>query len=383
MASGLDIGGTLVGAAIPPTEAYAHAVSDVDDVASILAVDNRDFGRVSHATPLAGDSTFTWQYERTRDGLTKLYERAKTAQWNATTDLDWSINVDIEAVANDAGPGLGPVAQALAQADNSPIRKWGDAEWTQFRIEVMNWRLSQFLHGEQGALVCASKIVDTTPWIEAKYFASTQVVDEARHVEVFSRYLNEKLGGFYEVNGHLQLLIDDLLSDTRWDITYMGMQILVEGLALAAFGYIHSVTTEPLLKQLLRYVLADEARHVAFGVISLQEFYEGLTAAEIRERQEFAYEACVLLRNRFMMHAVWERMGVDKQFVTEFLLTLRKPGMNPFANALFSKVVPNCKKLGLIDAGDGWLRDRFAEIGVLEFEDLADTATELELAAAE
>jgi len=357
-------------------------MADTDDVAAILAVDARDFGTVGHPTPLRGDSTFTWDYQPTRAGLTKLYERAKSTQWNAN-DLDWSIDVDVEAVALDAGPGLGPVANALAAADNSPIASWGDAEWTRFRIETMNWRLSQFLHGEQGALLCAAKIVDTAPWIEAKYYASTQVVDEARHVEVFSRYLNEKLGGSYVVNGNLQSLIDDLLGDSRWDIAYMGLQIIIEGLALAAFGYIHSVTNEPLLKQLMRNVLADEARHVAFGVISLQEFYAGLSAAEIRERQEFCFEACLHMRNRFMMHAVWERMGVDKQFLTEFLLTLRKPGMNPFANALFSKVVPNCKKLGLIDAGDGWLRDKFAEIGVLEYEDLADSATELELAAAE
>ena len=136
--------------------------------------------------------------------------------------------------------------------------------------------LSQFMHGEQGALLCTAKIVETVPWIDAKYYAATQVVDEARHVEVFSRYLDEKLSGHYPMNAHLGLLLDDIIADSRWDMTYLGMQIMVEGLALAAFGFIHQMTTEPLLKKLLRYVMADEARHVAFGVLSLQEYYQEL-----------------------------------------------------------------------------------------------------------
>jgi hypothetical protein len=236
--------------------------------------------------------------------------------------------------------------------------------------------MSQFLHGEQGALLCTAKIVETTPWIDAKYYAASQVVDEARHVEVFSRYLDTKLEGHYQVNPALQLLIDDILGDPRWDMTYMGMQIMVEGLALAAFGFMHSVTEEPLLKKLLRYVMADEARHVAFGVLSLQEYYAGLDGKELRERQEFAFEAAVRMRDRLMMHAVWQKMGVDGKTVTEFLLGLRQMGTNPFQAALFSKIVPNCKKLGLLDAGDGWLRDRFTEIGVIQFEDAVDTGEE-------
>jgi hypothetical protein len=162
-------------------------------------------------------------------------------------------------------------------------------------------------------------------------------------------------------------------------MTYMGMQIMIEGLALAAFGFMHMVTNEPLLKQLLRYVMADEARHVAFGVISLKEYYEQLTAAEILERQEFAFEAAIRMRDRIIMHAVWEKMGIDREMITNMLFEVRKPGVNPFQAALFSKIVPNCKKLGLLDAGDGWLRDRFTEIGVIEFEDAPDTEVEYAL----
>ena len=178
-------------------------------------------------------------------------------------------------------------------------------------IESQNWTLSQFLHGEQGALICTAQIVETVPWIDAKYYAATQVMDEARHVEVFAKYLDEKLSGHYPINAHLKMLLDDIISDNRWDMTYLGMQIMVEGLALAAFGFIHQLTTEPLLKKLLRYVMADEARHVAFGVLSLQEFYQELDSKEIRERQEFAFEAAVRMRDRFLQQEVFEKMGVD------------------------------------------------------------------------
>src|SRR5437773_8650895 len=157
------------------------------------------------------------------------------------------------------------------------------------------------MHGEQGALLCTAKIVETVPWIDAKYYASTQVMDEARHVEVFAKYLDTKLTGHYPINAHLRMLLDDIINDSRWDMTYLGMQIMVEGLALAAFGFMHMLTEEPLLKQLLRYVMSDEARHVAFGVLSLKEFYEGLSEAERRERQECAYEPTVRLVNRFMI----------------------------------------------------------------------------------
>ena len=190
------------------------------------------------------------------------------------------------------------------------LEKWDEKRFLQFGVENQNWLLSQFMHGEQGALLCTAKIVETVPWIDAKYYAATQVMDEARHVEVFSKYLDEKLSGHYPMNAHLGLLLDDIVGDSRWDMTYLGMQIMVEGLALAAFGFIHMMTTEPLLKKLLRYVMADEARHVAFGVLSLQEYYKELNAAELRERQEFAFEAAIRMKDRLVMQEVWERMEV-------------------------------------------------------------------------
>ncbi|MEY2469864.1 MAG: hypothetical protein QOF21_2562, partial [Actinomycetota bacterium] len=266
----------------------------------------------------------------------------------------------------------------------TPFAHWGDKEWIELGIESQNWTLSQFMHGEQGALICTARIVESVPWIDAKYYASTQVMDEARHVEVFAKYLDTKLSGHYPINAHLKMLLDDIIQDSRWDMTYLGMQIMVEGLALAAFGFIHQLTTEPLLKQLLRYVMSDEARHVAFGVLSLQDYYKELSVAELRERQEFAFEAAVRMRDRFLQQEVWERMGIPVKDAVQ--LVMQAPERQGFQAMLFSKIVPNCKKLGLLDAGadkgkPGWLREKFTELGVIAFEDWADTGEEYEMFA--
>src|SRR5262245_9621559 len=265
---------------------------------------------------------------------------------------------------------------ALAEAEDSPVKHFGEREWRKVSVEIQNSLLSQFMHGEQGALLCTARIVETVPWIDAKYYAATQVMDEARHVEVFARYLDEKLGSQYRINDNLKGILDEILHDPRWDIAYLGMQIMVEGLALAAFGMMHTVTTEPLLKKMLRYVMSDEARHVAFGVLSLQEFYAGLSDAELRDRQEFAFEVAQRLQRRFAHSEMWERMGVDPDAVYATMSRVNPPAQRAFQSLLFSKLAPNCKKLGLLDASGGWLRERFQEIDVIQFEDWVDTGEE-------
>src|SRR5436305_10276827 len=351
--------------------------SDVNDIEAILSVTNTDVDATVHAVRDNAEAIFTWDYEKgARPKLSRLYEKAKTSMWNGETDLPWDTEVDQESVVMANAAATGGFAQGM-DVTGTPFASWTDAEWLRLGIESQNWTLSQFMHGEQGALVCTAKIVESVPWIDAKYYASTQVMDEARHVEVFSKYLDTKLSGHYPINAHLRMLLDDIIADSRWDMTYLGMQIMVEGLALAAFGFIHSFTTEPLLKQLLRYVMSDEARHVAFGVLSLQEFYEQLSTAELRERQEFAFEAAVRMRDRFLQQEVFERMGVPVKDCVN--LMMRAPDRPIFQSMLFSKIVPNCKKLGLLDAGDGWLRTRFTELGVIQFEDWVDTGEEYAL----
>jgi hypothetical protein len=349
--------------------------TDINDLEAILAITNTDVDAVSHAVKDNADAIFTWDYERTRPALGKLYEKAKTSQWNAQTDLPWETPVDQELVVLQNAAATGGLAAGM-DFTGTPFEKWDEKQWIELGVQSQNWTLSQFMHGEQGALICTAKIVESVPWIDAKYYAATQVMDEARHVEVFAKYLDEKLSGHYPINAHLRLLLDDIINDSRWDMTYLGMQIMVEGLALAAFGFIHQLTTEPLLKKLLRYVMSDEARHVAFGVLSLKEVYDGLSAPEIRERQEFAFEAAVRMRDRFLQQEVWDRMGVDVKEATQ--LVMQAPDRLMFQQMLFSKIVPNCKKLGLIDAADGWLRTKFTELGVIAFEDWVDTDEEYE-----
>ena len=347
--------------------------AEINDIDAILAIPTTDADEILHIVQNNADSIFTWDYSLSRPALRKLYEKAKTGQWNGTTDLPWHLDVDVEKTVKQDQEMLG-VGIDQSIFDGTPVAKWGDKEWLEFGIEGRNWQLSQFLHGEQGALICTAKIVETVPWYDAKLYASTQVMDEARHVEVFARYLDEKLGGGYQVNAHLRMLLDDIINDSRWDMTYLGMQIMVEGLALAAFGFLHQTTQEPLLKQLLRYVMSDEARHVAFGVLSLKEVYDGMTDLEMKDRQEFAFEAAVRMRDRFMQQEVWERMGVNVRDIVP--IALADPTRVMFQSMLFSKIVPNCKKLGLLDRNDKWLRHRFEEMGVIQFEDWADTGEE-------
>ena len=358
---------------------------DINDLEAILAVTNTDRDAIVSHVESHYDTIFTWDYEKGhRPKLNRLYEKAKTSMWNGETDLPWDTVVDQEEVArNNAAANSTGLTQGM-DLTGTPFEKWGDKEFLQVAIESQNWTLSQFMHGEQAALVCTARIVESVPWIDAKYYASTQVMDEARHVEVFAKYLDTKLSGHYPINAHLKMLLDDIIQDSRWDMTYLGMQIMVEGLALAAFGFIHQLTTEPLLKQLLRYVMSDEARHVAFGVLSLQDYYQELSVAELRERQEFAFEAAVRMRDRFLQQEVWERMGIPVKDAVQ--LVMQAPERQGFQAMLFSKIVPNCKKLGLLDAGadkgkPGWLREKFTELGVIAFEDWADTGEEYEMFA--
>jgi hypothetical protein len=352
----------------------AHIIgrNDVNDLTAILSVTNTDVDEVIHTVKDNADAIFTWDYEKgERPALNKLYEKAKHSQWNGETDLPWETEVDLEKNAE-----LARLQWAELERDvtGTPLEKFSEKDFIQLAIESDNWTLSQFMHGEQGALLCTAKIVETVPWIDAKYYASTQVMDEARHVEVFAKYLDEKHEGHYPINAHLKMLLDDIINDGRWDMTYLGMQIMVEGLALAAFGFMREMTPDPLLKQLLRYVMSDEARHVAFGVLSLKEYYGELTTAELRERQEFAFEAAVRMRDRFLQQEVWERMGLKPAEILP--IVVEDKGRAIFQQMLFSKIVPNCKKLGLLDAGDGWLRTKFTEMGVIAFEDMADTGEE-------
>ncbi len=301
------------------------------------------------------DLHYTWNYAMVRQELTNLYEKAKRDQWNASQQLAWDTSVDPESE-------LVPDFQIPIYGTHI-WEKLTPGEVKKLRRESLSWTLSQFMHGEQGALLATAQIVDATPTIEAKFYGATQVMDEARHVEVYARYLQEKLTRQYPCNRHLKALLDRILTDSRWDMKYLGMQIMVEGLAMAAFGFMHKTCNEPLLKDLTHNVMRDESRHVAFGVLSLNDYFMDMSASEKRDREEFLAEGCRLMRDRLLMEDVWVEMGWPVDEVREIVLNSAQ--MQEFRKLLFSKIVPNVKRLGLLTP---FVRERFADLGILQFE---------------
>ncbi len=304
------------------------------------------------------DVTFTWGYEDTRQNLRDLYTKACKNQWIADDVLDFSQSVDLEA----------PMApEPLHPLFGSDIySKLSAREKAAINVETSAYTLSNFLHGEQGALLAAAQIVQSVPDLDSKLYGASQVVDEARHVDVYNRYLHEKVGFSYAISPHLKQLIDLILTDSRWDMKFLGMQIMVEGLALAAFAMIRENTYEPLLRDLTRYVMMDEARHVAYGVLSLTDVYDNMNERDVAEREDFVYEAAVLMRDRFLFEEVWEKLGLPVEKCKE--IALNNTGQVMFRQLLFSKIVPCVKRIGLLSDRQ---RERFEKLGILKFENVS------------
>ena len=305
------------------------------------------------------DVTYTWGYQETRQKLRDLYEKAIRAQWIPDDVLPWHHTVDLSLP-------MGP--ENLLPLWNSDIwRRMTKQEQERCNAEVSAWTLSQFLHGEQGALLASAQLVDSVGDLDSKLYGATQVVDEARHVDVYNRYLHQKVGFSYPVNPHLKTLLDLVLKDSRWDMKFLGMQIMVEGLALAAFSMIRHNTHEPLLREITAYVMGDEARHVAFGILSLRDYYKDQPEAVKQEREDFVYEAARLMRDRFLFQEVWAKLGLPEEECVQ--IALHNEGQVMFRKLLFMKIVPAIKKMGLLSDR---MRVRFDELGILQYEDAAD-----------
>lgn len=283
---------------------------------------------------------FVWEYGATESRLRALYEKGKLAQWNAATDIDWSPELHFGAPLAEL-PATAMVAR-LPRPDDCPV----PAElWNEFRWEHHAWMTSQFLHGEQGALLATARLVQIAPSLDDKFYAATQVVDEARHVEAFSRYI-DRLGHRYDVNGALMSMLSTVVAESRWDIVYLGMQVIVEGLALAVFRIGQVSAFDPIIRQITELVARDEARHVAFGVLALQDLYPQLSPADRAERSEFIKEASLLMARRFRLEEVWERIGIDVSAGVDYALT--DPTMVEFRRVMFAKVVSVLAKLGIL-----------------------------------
>ena len=308
--------------------------------------------------PSAFGTVFRWEYEEARAPLLRLYEKGKNLQWNTNSRIDWSQDLDPE---NPQG-----LPDESVSIFGSHV--WGrltPREKANARRHLQAWQLSQFLHGEQGALVCTAKIVQQVPSVDAKFYAATQVMDEARHVETYKRLLHDKFELAYPITPTLKRLLNDVLSDSRWDMTYLGMQVLIEGLALAAFATIRDQAKNTLAAAVNAYVMQDEARHVAFGRLALRDYYPELTQAERDEREEFAVEACYLMRDRFLSEEVWEVLGLPVEECVGYVESSQL--MREFRSLLFSRIVPTIKDIGL------WgpkIRRAYANMGILGFADI-------------
>lgn len=318
-----------------------------------------DVGQIAEIfqTPLQG--AYNWDYSIQDDRIKKLYELGKKLNWNVEEDLDWTqtFPADQSPVSEQFNPFLEyPPYQALSEKDK-----------VRFGWHTLANQLSQFLHGEQGALLVASQLVSCAPTYNAKLYAASQTFDEARHVEVFNKYLQQKVKIVYPVNKSLKLILDKVLTDPRWDLKFIGMQVIIEGLALAAFNTMQMSAKDPLLRELVHYVIRDEARHVTFGINYLEEFVKSLSQEEIEERAQFAYETCVVMRERLISTDVFEHFGWDVEEAREVML--EGEFMKRFRSLLFTRVMPNLKRIGLLTDK---IRPKFEELGLLQYENFVD-----------
>jgi hypothetical protein len=345
----------------------AFAAGNLKVMASFLGPAYRGFikqkGKLEDVSQVSAKNPalFDWIYQRDHPELARLYEAAKVSQWNASVDVDWSIDVD---PFDEERVTLPEEYLVVAALPTWPMLS--RQERARQRLATIAWFLSQFLHGEQGALFAAAQVTQAVPWMDGKLYGSSQVIDEGRHVEVFHRYLSRKLEKKYEINDNLYVVIDALMRDPRWDMKFLGMQIMVEGLALGAFGIIRQITLEPLLKQILTYVIADEARHVHYGVLALQECIAQLTERERREREDWAFEVSLFLRNRFLGHELYDEYYAHQMKRKEWdEMVLKSTMMTEFRRMMFRRIIPNLKRIGLLSPR---VRARYAELGLLEYE---------------
>jgi hypothetical protein len=327
-----------------------------DDLADKLNMEDVETIREIFRTPLTG--SYNWDYDSANAKIHRLYELGKKFNWNPTSDIDWDAPCDMSDYPSDASLSAlkgYPEYEALSEADKIAFSWKGHAQ-----------TMSQFLHGEQGALLVASQLVSCAPTADAKLYAASQTFDEARHVEVFNQYLRRRCGRVYPINKNLKALIDKVLADERWDLKFIGMQLIIEGLALAAFGTTVRTTKDPVLKQIVELVMRDEGRHVAFGVNYLEDWIKALPQNEIEDRAEFAFQACAIMRDRLFGLDVMREYGFDLEASRKYIMDSVVIGL--FRELLFERIMPNLKRVGLLTDA---VRPKYEALGALKYEDLA------------
>jgi hypothetical protein len=319
---------------------------------------------------MGAPASFVWDYDARRPRLAKLYEKSKVSQWNAATDIDWTIDFDPGVMSEDLRTRMAAVEFDFGSRAVGAFARSSEKNRWLLEAHSHAWTVSQFMHGEQGALVATAKICAGVESIDDKYYAAAQVADEARHVEAYQRYL-DKIDIRYPVASYLHQLLNEVVGHPHVDMTFLGMQILVEGVALAAFSMGGAMFGNEVIGTITDLVRRDEARHVAFGVLSLHGFYDDMDPVDLAEREDFILEACSLMRDRFVPVDVYERLGIDVARATAEYES--SPDQAAFRSLMFSKVVPNLGKLGLLTPR---VRAGFEQMGILRYERYIDSATE-------
>ena len=249
-----------------------------------------------------------FDYDPKIKALRDLYEVAKKQQWNAATDIPWDLEIE------PGGDILDPSQDAFRELDVIKALP----EDTQTKLSICNaaWILSQFLHGEQGALLCCGQLVEAVPDIDGKLYAATQVIDEARHVEVFHRYL-KRLHRVYPIDPTLQAVLNQILEADLWQMKCVGMQVIVEGLAMGSFRIMKEGSRDRLLREIVKLTADDEARHVSYGLIYMKDELPRMKDEDRNRVEDFAFAAVDAISGRragtgfTSQLAILEDSGID------------------------------------------------------------------------
>ncbi len=295
------------------------------------------------------ETLYQRDYEVHASDMRRLYENAKRDQWNASRDIDWNQPVNLEGGIFADGMIDGYGSDFWNRLDNKTQRD--------LNVEFSCWRLSQLLHGEEGAMLACSQLVDMVPTNDAKFFQSTQVVDEARHTEVLARYLTEKCGGrIYPMSSNIKLLFDYLLGQGKWFIKTAGLQLIAETMAVGIFRMIGETAPDPVLRSIAKRILSDESRHMGFSVLGLPEMLQSLSSSDMHELEDFTAEACrLVMRGQFPKEA-FETVGFSASEIEEVKKVRVEAARSndlelfrqTFRREMYTQLVSNIKKVGLM-----------------------------------
>ncbi|MFI6960914.1 diiron oxygenase [Streptomyces sp. NPDC050255] len=306
------------------------------------------------AVPLQGNAVIDWDYDRRNDKMVRLYKQGKQRQWDMDDRLDW----DHETDPDDP---LGLPDDFISIAGSPLWDRLPENERRLVRRHSSGWLYSQFLHSEQAALVGVGKILLTVEDLDSKLYAATQMMDEARHVEGFNRFLHTKIGLRYGLSPSISAMFEHAMREPRWDFAVLAAHILIENMGLATFGVHRERLKDPLARSFSAYVARDEARHVAFGRLLLRSYYPQLSETELKEREDFVVEGCWALRDRYVDDEIWQNLGYGDEAIRA---SRRSPAKREFRRLVFMRIVPGLKEIGMFGPR---VQEALAKMGVLGF----------------